>query len=96
MAALAEIGPNSEPGHFSRARRQFYRAILSIGGNRELQRLFPALGMHIIYSHFQSPMLQEVRMVDYRDIHDAIVAHDADAAERAARSHVEHVRSLIS
>jgi len=96
MAALGDIGPHSEPGHFSRARRQFYRALLSIGGNRELQRLFPAIGMHIIYSQFQSPTLQQVRMIDYRAIRDAVSACDADAAESAARAHVEHVRSLIA
>nr|WP_281061280.1 GntR family transcriptional regulator [Sphingobium sp. Sx8-8] len=95
MAMLAEIGPQTEPGEFSRARRHFYRAILAIGGNRELQRLFPAIGMHIIYSQFQSPRLQQVRMADYRAIYDAIVARDGDAAERAARGHVDHVRSLL-
>lgn len=96
MTALENVGPHSEPGSFSRARRQFYRVLLLVGGNRELQRLFPAIGMHIIYSQFQSPRLQQVRMVDYRAIRDAIVARDADAAEHAARNHVEHVRSLIS
>lgn len=96
MEELAQVGPNSEPGHFSRARRQFYRAILTIGGNRELQRLFPAIGMHIIYSQFQSPKLQQVRMLDYRAICKGISANDPVAAENAARGHVELVRSLIS
>ena len=95
MQALAEVGPYSEPGAFSRARRQFYRALLFIGGNRELQRLFPAIGMHIIYSQFQSPALQQARMVDYRAIRDAVVAHDPDAAERAAHNHVAHVREHV-
>lgn len=95
MIALEDVGSHSEPGHFSRARRQFYRALLFIGGNRELQRLFPAIGIHIIYSQFQSPLLQQVRMVDYRAVRDAVVARDPDAAENAARKHVNHVRSLI-
>lgn len=96
IAALAEIGAASEPGQFSRARRRFYRTLLTIGGNRELQRLFPSIGMHIIYSQFQSPMLQQSRMIDYRAICDAVIAKNAEAAAIAARSHVEHVRSLIS
>jgi DNA-binding GntR family transcriptional regulator len=96
MSALEDVGPHSESGHFSRARRQFYRVLLAIGGNRELQRLFPAIGMHIIYSQYQSPALQQVRMVDYRAIRDAILARDTGAAETAARAHVEHVRSLIA
>lgn len=95
MAELAEVGPLSEPGHFSRARRKFYRAVLAIGGNRELQRTFPAIGMHIIYSQYQSPLLQEIRLADYRALRDGIVRHDKDASERAALDHVEHVRQLI-
>lgn len=94
-AALAEIGPDSDPAHFSRSRRQFYRAILSIGGNRELQRLFPAIGMHIIYSQYQSPRLQQSRIADYLAMSEAIRAADPQAAEIAARDHVDHVRSLI-
>lgn len=95
MAALADVGPRSEPGHFSQARRKFYRAILAIGGNRELQRTFPAIGMHIIYSQYQSPVLQEIRLADYRAMRDGIVRRDRDAAERAALDHVAHVRQLI-
>lgn len=95
MQALEDVGTTAEPGDFSRARRQFYRALLSIGGNRELHRLFPAIGMHIIYSQFQSPRLQQVRMVDYRTICDAVMACDPKAAELAGQNHVEHVRSLI-
>src|SRR6202034_3287619 len=49
------------PGDFSRARRHFYRTLLMIGGNRELDRLFPAIGMHIIYCQFQSYTLQQIR-----------------------------------
>jgi DNA-binding GntR family transcriptional regulator len=89
------IGSAPEPGVFSRARRQFYRALLVIGGNRELQRLFPAIGGHIIYTQFQSPCLQDLRIEDYRAIYDAVVAGDGRAAERAGRNHVRRVRNLI-
>jgi len=95
MAEFAKVGSTPEPGMFSRARRRFYRALLAIGGNRELQRLFPAIGMHIIYSQFQSPRLQDIRLMDYRAICDAVAARDADAAEREGRAHVEHVRAVI-
>jgi DNA-binding GntR family transcriptional regulator len=84
-----------EPGVFSRARRQFYRALLIIGCNRELQRLFPAIGMHIIYSQFQSPRMQDLRIADYRSIHDLVIAGNAPAAERAGWDHVERVRDII-
>jgi DNA-binding GntR family transcriptional regulator len=95
VEALTDIDAMSERGAFSRTRRRFYRTILSIGGNRELQRLFPAIGMHIIYSQYQSPQLQHVRANDYRAIRDAIVGRDADEAARAGQVHVEHVRRII-
>lgn len=95
MSAFDRVDAGAEPAAFSRARRRFYRTILSIGGNRELQRLFPAVGIHIVYSQFQSSRLQEVRSADYRAIHDAIAARDADRAERAGRDHVQHVRRVI-
>jgi DNA-binding GntR family transcriptional regulator len=95
MHELADIGAVGEPGAFSRARRRFYRTILMIGGNRELQRLFPAIGMHIIYSQFRSRQLQDARIADYRAISEAVVAQDIGAAKRAAHDHVEHVRQII-
>jgi DNA-binding GntR family transcriptional regulator len=95
IKGFPKIGNVPEPGVFSRARRQFYRALLIIGGNRELQRLFPAIGMHIIYSQFQSPRMQDLRIEDYRAIHDAVIAGDGKAAERAGKDHVQHVRDVI-
>jgi DNA-binding GntR family transcriptional regulator len=96
MVELAAINAMSEPHMFSRARRHFYRALLSIGGNRELQRLFPAIGMHIIYSQFQSPRLQDIRLADYRKIHGTVISCDAAAAAVAGQEHVENVRAMIS
>jgi DNA-binding GntR family transcriptional regulator len=80
------------PGAFSRARRRFYRTILTIGGSRELQRLFRAIGMHILYSQFRSRRLQDARIVDYCAISEAISAQDIRAAKRASHNHVRDVR----
>ena len=95
MWQLSEAGALSEPGVFSQARRRFYRMVLAIGGNRELQRLFPDIGMHIIHSQFQYPQLQHVRLADYQAIYDAITGKDPSAAERAAHNHVENVRRIV-
>jgi DNA-binding GntR family transcriptional regulator len=83
------------PGDFSRARRHFYRTLLMIGGNRELDRLFPAIGMHIIYCQFQSYALQQIRFADYRAIFDAVCSNNINAAAAAGRAHVHHVRDVI-
>jgi DNA-binding FadR family transcriptional regulator len=96
--AMGELGSDAAarmPGAFSRARRLFYRSLLVIGGNRELQRIFPAIGMHIIYSQYQTPELQHIRLADYRAIHDSMTAPDPGRAEQAGREHVEHVRMVI-
>jgi DNA-binding GntR family transcriptional regulator len=92
---LGEEASSGRSGNFSRARRQFYRLLLKIGCNRELDRIFPAVGMHIIYSQYSSPRLTDLRLSDYRAMAAAIRKGDAGAAEAAGRQHVERVRSVI-
>lgn len=92
---LDQAASAGEAAQFSHARRTFYRTILMIGGNRELQRLFPAIGMQIIHAQYPSNRLQGIRLVDYRAIVQAIAARDAEAAEHAAIAHVENVRAVI-
>lgn len=84
-----------QPSEFSRTRRQFYRSLLMIGGNRELQRLFLAIGVHVIYSQHQSYELQQIRLADYRQIYAAVCNNDAARAARAGRAHVDHERDFI-
>lgn len=93
--ALNDAASTAEPALFSGARRNFYRTLLLIGGNRELQRLFPAIGMHIIHAQYSSARLQGIRLADYRAIARAVGARDADAAESAVITHVENVRAVI-
>lgn len=95
MDALAEADRVDEPGAFSRARRHFYRVLLEIGGNRELQRLYPAIGMHIIYAQYQTRQLRGIRMTDYQAIAQAVAKADPAAAEQAGCDHVEQVREVI-
>lgn len=95
MKQLERADCDNEPGMFSRARRGFYRTILSIGGNRELQRLFPAIGMHIIYAQYQSRRLRDVRMNDYRALAACIVANDSDGARQCGSDHVLRVQEVI-
>lgn len=93
---LERAGAEDEPGQFSRARRAFYRALLEIGANRELQRLFPAVGMHIIYAQYQTPALRGIRLADYLTMMAAVEAGDPAAAARAAAAHVAHVAAIIA
>ena len=95
LDALAQADAIDEPGMFSRARRHFYRVLLGIGSNRELQRLFPAISMHIIYAQYQSRRLRGIRLADYRAIMEAVMRNNAVAAQAAAHAHVEHVGTAI-
>lgn len=77
---------------FSRARRGLYRIALKIANNRELARIFPAVGTHIINAKYQSRALQSIRFRDYQKIGAAIVAKDAKRAGKLARKHNEQMR----
>jgi DNA-binding GntR family transcriptional regulator len=80
---------------FSRARRRFYRALLNISGNRELDHLFSALHMQIVYAQYQTRRLQNIRFADYRAIGAAVGEKNCQAAENLGRQHVKHVRCVI-
>lgn len=93
---LEAAARDDEVADFGRARRQLYRVLLDIGGNRELKRLFPAIGMHIIYAQYQSRQLRGIRLADYRAMIDAVRRRDAAQAEAEGRRHVDHVRAVIA
>lgn len=77
---------------FSRARRGLYRVALKIANNRELSRIFPAVGTHIINAKYQSRALQGIRYRDYQKIGAAIMAGDAKRAGKLALKHNEQMR----
>lgn len=95
QAQLEAAASEDEVADFGRARRQLYRVLLDIGGNRELKRLFPAIGMHIIHAQYQSRQLRGIRLADYRAMIDAVRRGDMAQAETEGRRHVDHVRAVI-
>jgi DNA-binding GntR family transcriptional regulator len=80
---------------FSAIRREFYRTLLDIGGNRELHRHFATIQMQIIYIQFEASDLYDVRVEDYRAIATAVLAGNVRRAEAHARRHVRRVRKII-
>jgi DNA-binding FadR family transcriptional regulator len=80
---------------FTKARRRFYRCLLDMGANRELQRLFPTIQMPIVYAQHQLSALQKLRLRDYAKIATAVRAGREDEAEAAGAAHVQHVRQEI-
>ena len=95
-AALAELERAADDaGAFSRARRHFYRALIEIGGNRELFRLFPAVGVHILYAQYRSTALERIRLGEFQAMATAVMGKDPDQAEAAARAYVGKLRAIV-
>lgn len=95
-AALRQVVGGGPIRDFSQARRQFYRVLLTIGGNRELQRLFPMIGMHLIYAQPSSDILRDVRLADYGAILDAVTRGDVNGAEELVTAHIGRVRQALT
>ncbi|EEA00313.1 transcriptional regulator, GntR family [Burkholderia sp. H160] len=80
---------------FNRSRRVLYRALLDMANNGELRRLFPMIGMPIVYAQHRLPMLQQIRVRDYRRMVAVVSSGETEAAEELGRQHVQNVRTCI-
>ena len=80
---------------FASARRGFYRALLEMGGNNELKRLFPAIQMPIVHAQHRLPDLMSLRVSDYRKIAEAALAGNEIAADAAGIAHVRRIRDGV-
>jgi DNA-binding FadR family transcriptional regulator len=97
-AAVGALAAGDEAGDaaaFAKARRAYYRALLSLANNRELRRLFASIQMPIVYAQYTLPDLQQIRLQDYRVIAREVLAGDEDGADLAAMAHVQSVRAAI-
>ncbi|KAF1050272.1 GntR family transcriptional regulator [Xylophilus sp.] len=92
---LVAADRSQDASGFSRARRNFYRALLQLSGSQELRRLFPAIHMPIVHAQHRLPTLQKLRLDDYRHIARAVVSGDEEAADAAGSDHVRNVRAAI-
>jgi DNA-binding GntR family transcriptional regulator len=95
LKALKAADAVNDAVGFTSARRRFYRCLLDMGNNRELQRLFPTIQMPIVYAQHRLPALQKIRLRDYGKIATAVRAGREDEAEAAGAAHVQHVRQEI-
>lgn len=92
--ALAELGP-AQDAAFSRARRLFYRALIEIGDNRALRRIFPALGLHIFYAQYRGAVAIDAQRSEFRELADAIRNGDTKRAEALGRAHISALRKAV-
>lgn len=82
---------------YLRAREDYYRFIVQLSGNRELQRLFPAAQVHIMRVQLRSyGRAADSSRDDFVELTDAILAGDHIRAEAAGRTHVELTRQRVA
>lgn len=95
LASFTEI---SDFLAYIRARNAYYRALITIGGNRELERVFGGMHVHLVRIQFQDhqPNRPDVRAKDYARMTAAIRAGAPDKAESVARQHIRQVAEGIS
>lgn len=88
---------SASPG-FVKARNRFFRTLVDLSGNPELQRLMPGLHLDLIRVQLRNTEIEKaMTMFDsYRQIGDAVANGDSTSAEAAGRRHVQQFASLIA
>lgn len=83
---------------FLEAREAYYRFVVALGGNRELQRLFPGAQVHIMRIQLRGfeRAADSNHISDYAELTDAILSGDPATAETAARRHVGFTRDRVA
>ena len=94
VQALAEV-EQADAEAFARARRHLYGTLLEIGGNRELQRLFPAVGLHILLAQYRAAVCRRQSLDDFRAMAVAVAQHDVEHAHALGRAHIGRIRRAI-
>lgn len=92
-AAVLRDAPSESEAH---ARARYYRALVALGGNSELQRLLPALQIHLVRAQLRSLRSAESAPDAHAVIVAAIAGASVDIAEAEARAHVARLISRLS
>ncbi|WP_066554626.1 GntR family transcriptional regulator [Croceicoccus bisphenolivorans] len=75
---------------FIDAREAYYRTMVQLSGNEELQRLFPSAQVHIMRLQLRpfNRAGDSAELSDYNEMTQAILSGNAEQAEAAGRRHV--------
>lgn len=93
--ALEQANASHDSRTFAKARRHFYRGLLTMSDSRDLKRLFTTIHIPLVYAQQRIPALRTIRLQGYQAIIQAVLAADADAADQAAARHVQRVRQAF-
>ncbi|MBI2529219.1 MAG: GntR family transcriptional regulator [Candidatus Rokubacteria bacterium] len=98
LQRMAECVQRQDPNRWFKAHVDFHEEILRAAGNRPLGRLASVVRLSI--RHFHPLLLRTERRLEraheeHRQIHAAIAAHDGEAAERLARTHIANAKEIV-
>lgn len=100
-AAIAPIwndAPRLSGATYLEENRLFHQAVLDICGNLQLAEISRQLQLPLIMLQLSGAMTAEIyadSVVEHREIADAILKGDADAAEQALRRHLDRAIKLV-
>jgi DNA-binding GntR family transcriptional regulator len=97
-AAIELAGGSGNRARYLERRREFYDAMIDLGGNRELARVMPLSRTDLFRAQVeneQSELQRQRHVSGYGKIAAAIIAGDADAADRAVKRHFDGTRKTI-
>ena len=95
---LVEASGQNDFTEFVHAREDYYRCLVRMSGNLELQRLFPGAQVHIMrvqLRRFQNAA-DATAISDFAMLTEAILSGDPVRAEAAGREHVGFTRARLA
>lgn len=94
---LMSFRENEDRMGFVRARNRFFRSLVELSDNSELQRLMPTLQIHLIRVQLQSSRVDDAMtwFQGYAEIGEAVLRREAGLAEAAGQRHVRQFADLI-
>lgn len=93
LADLLAASKQADRYEFVRQRNRFNRTLARVSNNPELEQMLANMQVHLVRNRLV--MQPEDRARSYADIGAAVLAGDAEAAERQARAHVRRVVDML-
>ena len=79
-------------------RRHFYDTLTEIGGNQELDRIMPAMQIHLLRMQtlpYQTAEDKRLQLLSYSEVTEAVLAGNPKLAEQAMRKHLRRTRAHL-
>ena len=94
---LKAVGGNATIDFF-RVREEYYRFLVRMACNHELQRVFPDAQVHIMRVQLRTfgQAADSTAPEDFTELTDAVLAGDPQVAEAAGRRHVGYTRTRVA